>query len=141
MRKLITLAAAASIASAGAAAVPTFASAQGYRAPPGASFREDPCRSDRRAAGNRGTVIGGIAGAVLGSQLAGRGARTEGAVIGAGVGAVAGHQIGKHSVSCSAYPRGFRARSGCRWVNDRYSGSNYSYQVCRGPDGYWRPTR
>lgn len=141
MRKLITIAAAASLSMAGASAVPTFASAQVYRAPPGASFRDDPCRSDRRAAGNRGTLIGGIAGAVIGSQLAGRGARTEGTLIGAGVGAVAGHQIGKHSVSCSAYPRGYRAQAGCRWVNDRYSGRDYHYQVCRGRDGYWRPAR
>lgn len=52
------------------------------------------CKSVKKSA-NTGTVIGAVAGGVLGSQLAGHGARTEGTVLGAGVGAVAGHQIAK----------------------------------------------
>ena len=52
------------------------------------------CKNVKKKA-NKGTVIGAVAGGVLGSQLAGNGARTEGTVLGAGVGAVAGHQIAK----------------------------------------------
>lgn len=44
---------------------------------------------------NTGTVIGAVAGGVLGNQIAGDGARTEGTLLGAGVGAVAGHEIAK----------------------------------------------
>lgn len=44
---------------------------------------------------NNGTVIGAVAGGLLGNTVAGHGARTEGTVIGAGVGAVAGHEIAK----------------------------------------------
>ena len=139
MKTFIAIAAAAATAVTGLAA-PTFAAAQ-YYAPPGVSYRDDPCRDQKRSSGTTGAVVGGIAGAVLGSQVAGRGARTEGAVIGGVGGAVVGNQIGRHSVKCGAYPRGYKARKGCRWVSDRYDGRNYSYQVCRGRDGYWRPVR
>lgn len=44
---------------------------------------------------NNGTVIGAVAGGLLGNTVAGHGARTEGTLIGAGVGAVAGHEIAK----------------------------------------------
>ena len=67
-------------------------------------------------------------------------ARTEGAVIGGVGGAVVGNQIGRHSVKCVSYPRGrYAKRKGCRWINDSYRGRHYSYEICRGPDGYWRP--
>jgi uncharacterized protein YcfJ len=138
MKSLIAIAAAAATALTGVAA-PTLAAAQ--YAPSGVYYREDPCYVQRHNSGTTGAVIGGIAGAVLGSQVAGRGARTEGAVIGGAAGAVAGHQIGRHSVKCGAYPAGYRVRKGCRWVHDRYQGRNYSYEVCRGRDGYWRPVR
>lgn len=52
------------------------------------------CKDVKKKA-NTGTVIGALAGGVLGNQVAGHGSRTEGTVIGAGVGAVAGHQIAK----------------------------------------------
>lgn len=44
---------------------------------------------------NNGTVIGAVAGGLLGNTVAGNGARTEGTILGAGVGAVAGHEIAK----------------------------------------------
>jgi uncharacterized protein YcfJ len=138
MKRLIAIAAAAATALTGLSA-PTIAAAQ--HAPPGVSYRQDPCYVQKRSSGTTGAIIGGVAGAVLGSQVAGRGARTEGAVIGGAAGAVAGHEIGKHSVKCGAYPRGYHARRGCRWVHDRYRGRNYSYEVCRDRDGYWRPVR
>lgn len=52
------------------------------------------CKGVKKKA-NNGTLIGAVAGGVLGNQLAGHGARTEGTVLGAGVGAVAGHEIAK----------------------------------------------
>lgn len=135
MKRLMTITAALAVAASGLT-VPVAASAQ----PRGVVYKSDPCHAEKRQAGATGAIVGGIAGAVLGSQVAGRGARTEGAVIGGAAGAVAGNQIARHSVKCVAYPNGRHARrQGCRWVNDTYHGRNYSYEVCRGADGYWRP--
>ena len=135
MKTLTAITAAAAVAAGGLVA-PVTAQAQ----PRGVVYHSDPCHAEKRQAGATGAILGGIAGAVVGSQVAGRGARTEGAVIGAAGGAVGGNQIGRHSVKCVSYPRGRHARrQGCRWINDTYQGRHYSYEVCRGADGYWRP--
>ncbi|MCR5876502.1 glycine zipper 2TM domain-containing protein [Phenylobacterium sp. J426] len=42
-----------------------------------------------------GTVVGAVAGGLLGNAVAGRGDRTEGALIGAAVGGLAGNQLTK----------------------------------------------
>lgn len=47
----------------------------------------------RRSDGTAGTVIGGAAGALIGSQVAGRGDRTLGAVLGGVLGAVIGNSV------------------------------------------------
>ncbi len=108
MRIAIALAAAvASVVT--SISVPVAASAQ--------EWRGDPCRQERHEAGRTGTVAGGVIGAIIGSQVAGRGNRTAGALIGGGVGAVAGHNIAAHSVKCTDYPRGRRHHRGCRWVD------------------------
>ena len=52
------------------------------------------CKDVKKKA-NQGTVVGAVAGGVLGNVVAGRGSKTEGTLIGAGVGAVAGHEIAK----------------------------------------------
>ena len=52
------------------------------------------CKSSKKAR-NKGTVIGGVSGGVLGAAVAGNGAKTEGAVLGGVLGAVAGNQIAK----------------------------------------------
>jgi hypothetical protein len=50
-----------------------------------------------RDRGNGGTVIGAIAGGLLGNEVAGRrGDRTLGTIVGAGVGAVAGRAIDRN---------------------------------------------
>ena len=69
---------------------------------------------EQQANNNRvaGTVIGAGLGAVLGSQVSGRGARTEGSVIGAIGGAIAGNQIAKRNFKCANYPRRVSARGG-----------------------------
>ncbi|MBX3482054.1 glycine zipper 2TM domain-containing protein [Phenylobacterium sp.] len=64
-------------------------------APPAEAAKRVLVCKDVKKKANKGTVIGALAGGVLGNQVAGHGARTEGTVIGAGVGAVAGHQIAK----------------------------------------------
>lgn len=117
-------------------AAPSPAAAQAY-----ASYGPDPCHVARREAGNNGAVTGGILGAVAGGALAGRGSRLGGALVGGAVGAVAGHEIAKNSVKCVAYPGRYRNhRSGCRWVEERYHGRWHGFEVCRGPDGVWRPS-
>lgn len=47
--------------------------------------------------GTGGTIIGAIAGGLLGNEVAGRGDRTTGAVVGAAVGALAGRAIDKNN--------------------------------------------
>ena len=47
----------------------------------------------QRCSGSTGTIIGAIAGGLLGNQVAGRGDRTLGAILGAGAGALAGNAI------------------------------------------------
>jgi len=49
------------------------------------------CEHDRRSSANKGTVVGALAGGLLGHAVGGHGA--GGTIVGAGVGAVAGHQI------------------------------------------------
>jgi uncharacterized protein YcfJ len=58
------------------------------------------CERDRQAASNRGAVVGGVTGAVIGSQVAGDGAKTEGGVLGGVAGVLAGRQIAKKDHRC-----------------------------------------
>lgn len=135
MRTLAYLALAAMTASPILAA-PTFVGAQPY-----ATYGPyDPCVAAKRAAGTNGAIAGGALGAVLGSAIAGRGSRFGGAVVGGTVGAVAGHEIGRSSVRCLAYPPRFQARYHCRWVEQDWSGRPHQFELCRGPDGVWRPS-
>ena len=129
IRMSFALAATFASLAAGAAA-PTLASAQVWQG--------DPCRYERHEAARNGSVAGGLLGAIVGSQIAGRGNHTAGAIVGGAVGAVAGHQIGAHSVECRAYPAGYRHHPGCHWMVDTYRGRTRSYEVCP-YDGQWRP--
>jgi uncharacterized protein YcfJ len=58
------------------------------------------CEKDRQQASNRGAIVGGVAGAVVGSQVAGNGAKSEGGVLGATAGVLAGRQIAKKDHRC-----------------------------------------
>lgn len=51
--------------------------------------------------GTGGTIIGAVAGGLLGNEVAGRGNRTEGSIIGAAVGALAGRAIDKSDSNCN----------------------------------------
>jgi len=119
MRKLLILASVVAMAAPAVTltAVPTDASASA------------------RGCRNTGTAIGGVTGAVVGSNLASGGGRTGGAIIGGLVGAVAGHEIAKQN--CSEDTRTYRAacRNETRYRNHR----RYEVRVCQGRDGVWRP--
>ena len=90
------IAAAAMVLSAGAlAAAPTLAEAQTTR-------RVLVCPDAKKKA-NTGTVVGAVAGGLLGNAVASRGVKTEGTVLGAGVGAVVGHQVAKSNARKNCY--------------------------------------
>jgi hypothetical protein len=64
------------------------------------SFAQDPCHRQQHNNGTAGAVIGGLAGAVIGSNVAGHGARTGGSILGALAGAAIGNNIGRASTKC-----------------------------------------
>ena len=80
---------------AGAVATPTFA-------------QSDPCHAEKHENGTTGAVVGGIAGALLGSSIAPHHEnRAGGAVIGGVAGALAGNAIGRSSAEHSDACRGY----------------------------------
>jgi hypothetical protein len=66
------------------------------------TYREDrrECREKKQGNEVAGGLLGGIAGAVIGSNLAHGGGRTGGAIIGGVGGAAAGSQIAKGQAHC-----------------------------------------
>ena len=109
---------------AGAVAAPTIASVQPY------GYYNSDCRAKERSNGTAGAVIGGIAGALLGSSVAPHhGNRAGGAAIGGVAGALAGNSIGRSSGKSNCYNQGY-------YENGRY----YSYDTRRGYDSrYYSP--
>lgn len=65
------------------------------------NYRNDYRRC--RNSGTGGTIIGAVAGGLLGNEVARRGNRTEGSIIGAAVGALAGRAIDKSDSNCRRY--------------------------------------
>jgi len=52
----------------------------------------------------------------------------------------AGQSSGRGLVQCVAYPPRIETHEhNCRWVQDAYAGATHLFEVCRGPDGVWRP--
>ncbi len=58
------------------------------------------CERERQEASNKGAVVGGVTGAVIGSQVAGSGAKSEGGVIGGLAGVMVGRDIAKKDHRC-----------------------------------------
>jgi len=97
------------------------------------------CNSNNSTVG--GGVLGALAGAVLGSQLASRGARTEGAVLGGVAGAVIGGSIGnardRESYRCDSrgpyfsYDDTVAYREGRNRYSSTYDYGYYTRQKCR----------
>ncbi len=109
--------------------------------PPGAYWRGDVCHQQKAAAAHRGTFLGALFGGIFGSAVAGRGNRAAGAVIGGSAGAAIGHAAGANSVECLPYPPRVETHEGrCRWVSEDYDGGPREFEVCRDPDGVWRPS-
>lgn len=76
------------------AAAPLIAQAQPHHH----RHRVEICdNTSSQGARNTGTVVGAVAGGLLGNAVSHGGGKTGGTLIGAGVGAVAGHQIAKHN--------------------------------------------
>jgi len=98
MKRIVALSAAALAVVAAGTAVATPSLARDYR---GYGYYDDACRTSKTNKGTAGAVIGGLAGAVLGSNVAGRGDRTEGAVIGGVAGALIGNGVGRSSAESS----------------------------------------
>jgi hypothetical protein len=109
---------------------------------PSMAFAQDRCEQQRDQRTTAGTIIGGIAGAVVGGNVADRKNRTEGAVLGGVVGAVAGNAIARSSADCDrAY--GYYDSNGLWHANDRQVGRASGYFDRDGrfiegqPDGYY----
>lgn len=67
-------------------------------------YRNNVYRNDSRCdKGTGGTIIGAVAGGLLGNEVARRGNKTEGSIIGAAVGALAGRAIDKSDSNCRRY--------------------------------------
>lgn len=82
-----------------------------------------------------GAGIGAIAGGVLGSQLAGNGARTEGSVLGAVIGGVAGAAIAGDGNSNRGYNQGYyNPQTG--YYNGGYTQGGYYQQTPRYTTSY-----
>ncbi len=83
------------------------ASAQSYP-----SYHDEYVELQRQCAQSRqnrtvgGAIIGGLAGALLGREVADRGVRGEGAALGAVVGAAAGAGVGRSTAACDRVPQG-----------------------------------
>jgi polyhydroxyalkanoate synthesis regulator phasin len=77
---------------------------------PSAAFAQTTC--EQRSNQVVGTVLGGAAGAALGSVIAGKGHKDDGAIVGALGGAVLGSQIGKPRQSNCAEAYGYYDNSG-----------------------------
>jgi uncharacterized protein YcfJ len=96
-----------------------------------------PC--NRNSSTVTGGLIGALAGAVLGSNVAGRGDRTEGAVLGGIAGAVVGGAVGNANdrYKCDSrgpyfsYDETVAYREGRRRYSSAYDTSYYNQQRCR----------
>ena len=71
-----------------------------YTAQDRTGYYYDACKRDQTQRGTLGAVLGGGAGAVIGSNAAARNARTEGALLGGLLGAIAGGVVGNKSAAC-----------------------------------------
>jgi len=95
--------------------------------------RQQQCQQSRQNRMIGGAIIGGIAGALLGREVADRGVRGEGAGLGAVVGAAAGAGIGRSTAQCDTrVPEGSydpyygQRQDGYYRGNDDLEGGRYS---------------
>jgi hypothetical protein len=89
----------------------------------GQDYLAEQCQKQQRDRMVAGGAMGAIAGAVLGSNVAGHGAKSEGGVLGALAGALAGGAIGRSTAKCDAYT-GRSTAPYDRYGQDRYNGNS-----------------
>ncbi len=95
---------------------------------------QQQCQQSRQNRTVGGALIGGIAGALLGREVADRGVRGEGALLGAVVGATAGGMIGRNTAQCAQVPQGsYDPYSGQPY--GQYPQDNYPYGDDSGLEG------
>lgn len=136
MRRQAFLAAAAMATALVGAVQP--ASAQQYRTYHDAHVaNQQQCQASRSNRTVGGAVIGGIAGALLGREVADRGVRGEGALLGAVIGATAGGAIGRNTAQCDRVPQ---VDYDPYYGDARYGGGYRDDDLRGGPyeDGYYR---
>jgi uncharacterized protein YcfJ len=85
--------------------------------------------ADARSCRNTGTVVGGVAGALLGNGVSRGGGKTGGTILGGLGGAVVGHEVAKRNCG--------EARETCRNRTYYRGGTRHRVHECRGSDGYW----
>jgi hypothetical protein len=123
----------------GALAAPTIASAQPAPAYQGGAYGQggyyDPCRRDQVQRGTGGALVGGGLGALAGSSIAGRGAKTEGAVLGGILGAVIGANVGKSGAACETPYDPSRPAGGQAYYGE--PGGYGDYAAGAQTDGYY----
>lgn len=111
MSKRVTIAKAGTVALAGMMALSVAAPVQAqsrsqtppsYTAESPKGYYYDPCRRDAAQRGTVGGLMGGAAGAVIGSNVAARNARTEGALLGGLLGVIAGAAVGNKTAACTS---------------------------------------
>jgi hypothetical protein len=136
-RKLMTagLAALMGLTTVGAAAAQSYDSRDGYY------YEQQRCHAKKSTNGTAGAVLGGIAGAILGSNVAHGGGRTGGAIIGGVAGAAVGSNVGRNGTNCDARgyyynntsPAGYYDRYGTY----HYYNNNGYYYNNTSPSGYY----
>jgi uncharacterized protein YcfJ len=139
MRGQSLLVAAAALVMTTVAMAPAPAMAQTY-------YSDPNCQQQRQNRMVAGALIGGVAGAVLGNNVAARNAQTEGTVLGGVAGAAAGAAIGRATANCESNYRndyGYHDRARDPYYDSSgnyghgYSGAGYRYgygappQECR----------
>ncbi len=83
-------------------------------------------------------MLGGLAGAVLGSQAASRGHRTDGSVLGAVVGATAGAMIARSNSRCQQTAQGrYDPYSQGPYARDPYAADPYGQAPYRDDSGLY----
>ena len=92
--------------------VPSFAAAQSDQSAQGGYYDSrgyyyDPCRRDTTRRETTGGILGALAGAAIGSNVAGHHVRTEGAVLGGLLGAGVGAGVGKSTAACQPGQTGY----------------------------------
>lgn len=121
------------------------AAAQQYRTYHDAHVaNHEQCQQSRNSRTAAGALIGGVAGALLGREVADRGVRGEGTILGAVVGAAAGGAIARNTTRCDRVPQGaydpyYGQAYDRRYADDRYRDPYYDDELEGGPyyDDYY----